>query len=355
MSFLKMTKVMVVAGGSGGHVFPAIGFCQELKETHPDSVDIVFVTMADKKAVEFIPKEFNPIFLRARKSPLGLLKLVFSSFSLVFKTDPQVVFGFGGYMSVPFVILAKLLGKKTIIHEQNVVPGRANRFLSGLVDKIAVSFPGTQNYLKRQKKKIYLSRYPLRQSLKVMDKQEALGFFGFQDGCFTIFVVGGSQGAHRVNEKFLDALKENKNLYRLQIIHVAGSRDFSHVEKVYRALSVRSKVFAFLPEMNYAYSIADLVISRSGAGCIHEIMHFGLPSILIPYPYAGGHQMENAKVLAQRGAAILLAEDKMTPQLVNGLLDIFVDDRIRRKAMSTIAAALYETSKNLNLSDLVFL
>lgn len=346
---------MVVAGGSGGHIFPAVGFCQEFKRAHEGAADIVFVTAAGKKAAEFIPQEFNPVFIKAGSGPLGILRLIFPSFGLMFKIRPDVVLGFGAAMSVPFVMLARLLGKKTIIHEQNVSPGRANRFLSNFVDKIAISFSETQRYLKAHRKKIYLTRYPLRESLKAVDRNDALRFFGLADGLFTILVVGGSQGAHKLNEKFLEAIKQNRSLDRLQIIHVAGSVDSSFVDAAYKRLSVKSKVFAFLPEMHYAYSIADLVIGRSGAGSVIEIMRFGLPSILIPYPYAGGHQTENAKVLAERGASILLAEDKASPEFINGLLDIFKDDHIRRSAMSTIATSLYETSKNLKLSDLVFL
>lgn len=344
---------MVVAGGSGGHVFPAIGFCQELKTLRGDGVDIIFVTMAGPKIVGSIPKEFKPVELKVSKSPWGVLKLIFSGFSLILKTGPDAVFGFGGYICVPFIILARLLGKRTIIHEQNVVPGKANKFLSAFADKIAVSFPGSEKYFGHQKKKIFLSRYPLRQSLKPVDRQEAFGFFGFQEGYFTILVAGGSQGAHRINENFLAALKENKNLYRFQIIHLTGSADLSMAEGVYQTLPARSKVFDFLPQMHYAYSIADLVIGRSGAGSVSEIMRFGLPSILIPYPYAGGHQVENAKFLAQRGASILLEDGKMTPALINGLLDIFVDDTIRRKTMAALATSLREATQNLKLSDLV--
>lgn len=348
-------RVMVVAGGSGGHIFPAVGFCQELKETHRNSVDIIFVTTAGKRSAEFIPKEFNPVFLRISKRPLGILKLLMACFSLMAGKKPQVVFGFGGYMSVPFLLWAKVLGKKTLIHEQNVVPGKANMFLSRWVDQIAISFPGTEKYFKAQRNKVLFTRFPLRKSLGGFDKEEALKFFGFVRDRFTVLVVGGSQGAHPINEKFLAALKINQNISGLQIIHIAGEKDFRQVEEAYGVLAVKSKVFAFLAEMNCAYAAADLVISRSGAGAVSEIIRFGLPSILIPYPYAGAHQKENAKVLAQRGASILLEEEKMTAEMISQLLDIFKDDTIRRKTMAQLARALYEASQNLKLSDLIFL
>lgn len=354
MSGPHKIKVMVVAGSSGGHILPAVGFCQESKERLKDSVILNFVTTGNHAIEGWIPSEFNPVFLKISKSPFGLLKLIFFSFYLMLTARPDVVFGFGGYISVPFVVLARLSGKKTLIHEQNVVPGRANRFLSGWADKIAISFAATQRYFK-QRKNVFLAHYPLRKSLNPVDKTEALRFFGFSgQGLVTILAMGGSQGAHKINEIFLESLKNNKNLEKLQVIHLTGRTDFSIVQETYNGLPLKSKVFAFLPEMNYAYSAADLVISRSGAGSVIEIMRFGLPSILIPYPHAGAHQLENARVLAEKGASILLEEDKATPGLLSGLLDIFIDDSMRRKTMSAIAAALYETSVNLRLSDLIF-
>jgi UDP-N-acetylglucosamine--N-acetylmuramyl-(pentapeptide) pyrophosphoryl-undecaprenol N-acetylglucosamine transferase len=352
MSGPHKVKVMVVAGESGGHILPAVGFCQEFKERSKDPSILIFVTTGNYAAEGLIPSEFNPVFLKISKSPLGLLKLIFFTFYLILTARPDVVFGFGGYIAVPFVVLARLSGKKTLIHEQNVVPGRANRFLSGWADKIAVSFAATQGYFKKRKN-VFLAHYPLRRSLNRADKTEALRFFGFQDGMVTILAMGGSQGAHKINEVFAESLKNIKNLEKIQVIHLTGRTDFSMVQGAYNGLPLKSKVFAFLNEMNYAYSAADLVISRSGAGSVIEIMRFGLPSILIPYPYAGAHQIENARVLAEKGAAILLEEDKATPSVLCGLLDIFIDDRMRRKTMSAIAAALYETSANLKLCDLI--
>jgi UDP-N-acetylglucosamine--N-acetylmuramyl-(pentapeptide) pyrophosphoryl-undecaprenol N-acetylglucosamine transferase len=346
------TKIMVVAGGSGGHIFPAVGFCQELKEARPDA-GITFITTAGKMAGALIPLEYNPVFLKAGKSPIALLRLILAAVVLVGRKNPKTVCGFGGYLSVPFLLMARILGKETLLHEQNVVPGQANRFLSGLVDKIAISFSGTERYFKRHKNKIFLCRYPLRKSLKRIDKEEAMRFFGFSNGSFTLLVVGGSQGAHRLNELFLEALPSERNLSKLQIIHITGAADFSSLAEAYRQMPAESRVFAFLPEMNYAYSAADLVVSRAGASTISEIMYFGLPSVLIPYPHAAGHQKENAKVLAQRGASILLEEEKATSTMIIGLLDILFDDSIRRKTMSALATALYEESQDRKVKDLI--
>lgn len=346
-------RIMVVAAGSGGHIFPAVAFCEELKERRQGALDIVFVTGGRRTQTAPVPQGFNPIVIGYTRSILGVFLLGCVSLRLLWRLKPDLVFGFGGFFSVPFLAAAKLFGRKAFIHEQNVVPGRANRFASLFVDRVAISFKESERYLKFSKRKLCLTRYPLRRSLKRVERREALDFFGFREGYFTLLVAGGSQGARRLNGKFLEALGVNKNLSRLQVIHLTGPADFEKVREAYRRLAVMSKVFAFLDEMNYAYSIADLVISRAGAGCVNEIIRFGLPSILVPYPYAGEHQKENARVLAGRGAAILLEDAKMSSTLFNGLLDIFIDDNMRRRTMGRLTASVGEASENLTLADIV--
>ena len=362
MSSARKRRILVVAGGSGGHIFPAVAFCQEFSEKYPGFMEITFATSPkslffDKKGTktkETIPQEFDPVYLEIHRSLLGLIKLICVSFAVMVKERPQVVFGFGGYFSIPFILWAKLFGKKTLLHEQNVKPGRANRFLSGVADKIIVSFNESKNYFKKNNKKMILAKFPLRKALQRMAKKTALDYFGFKEGCLTVLVMGGSQGAHRINENFFAAIKENKDLNKLQIIHLTGSGDFGPAQELYKNLSARAKVFAFLEEMQYAYSAADLLIGRSGASCVAEILYFGLPSILIPYPYAGAHQIENARVLAKRGAAFLLEEEKITPALLNGLINIFIEDTMRRKTMSLIISVLGQETQKLSLSEAVF-
>ena len=363
MSQPRLRRLLVVAQGSGGHVFPAVAFCQEFILKYPQSTEITFVTSANAKFIAFdrqkadkmIPQEFNRVYLPAKRSIVGILKLIFGSLGTIISKKPDVVFGFGGYFTVPFIFWAKLFGKKTILHEQNVVPGRANMFLSGWVDKIIISFEETRKYLKKNNKKTQLARFPLKENLERMPKKAALEALGFKEGMLTVLVVGGSQGARSINEKIHEALKENKNLNQLQVIHLTGHNDFKKVEELYKALPLCSKVFAFFDDMQVLYSAADLVIGRSGASSIAEITHFALPSVLIPYPYAGAHQIENARVLAKKGAALLLEEDKITASLLSGLLDIFMEDSMRRKTMSKILFTMEEEAQKISLSEAVFL
>lgn len=352
MTPLKRIRIMVVAGGSGGHIFPAVGFCQDLKESREDSVEIFLVTTASSDISGWVPDEFRPIFLNTNKSFFGLVKLVFNAVFIFLRLRPHIVFGFGGYSTVPFVMLAKIFGKKTIIHEQNVVPGKANQFLSSFCDRIAISFPDTKRYLKEPKKAL-LTHFPYRASLEQVVKSDALKFFGFDANLFTVLVAGGSQGATSINKHFIEALKGNPNLSQMQIIHIAGKKDFDFVSKEYSAIPVKSKVFAFLNEMNFAYCASDFIISRAGASAVMEIMRFELPSILIPYPFAQAHQLENARFLAKNGAAILLEEKSLRADMLNGLLNIFIYDKIRKATMSSLARSLYENADKLRLSDLV--
>lgn len=348
-------RVMIVAGGSGGHIFPALGLCEELDHLRQsEKLDIYFVSSSRQEALRSIPAVYQPLYLKESRSFFALCNLLLRSILIMFRIQPDIIFGFGGYLSVPFVCLGKLMGARVFIHEQNVVPGKANLFLAGFADKIAVSFPQTKNFLSQRGKKVFLTRYPLRRSLRRISRREALDFFGFQEGFFTVLVMGGSQGARRINDFFLEALKENQNLAQYQILHLCGRDDADRLQKEYQRLPVKSKVFAFLKEMNYAYSAADIVFSRAGASSIAEIVHFGLPSVLIPYPFAGAHQVENARVLSSKGASLFLEENKATPALISGLLDLLCHDQIRRKTMAFHAAAVFEENNIIDLNQIIF-
>ncbi|MFH1692622.1 MAG: UDP-N-acetylglucosamine--N-acetylmuramyl-(pentapeptide) pyrophosphoryl-undecaprenol N-acetylglucosamine transferase [Candidatus Omnitrophota bacterium] len=349
-------RMLVVAGGSGGHIFPALGLCQELDYLcSKGHFEIYFVSSSRQKAARSIPANYHPVYLSEGRSLFCVLKLLVKCVFLMIKISPDIVFGFGGFLSVPYVVAGRLLGAKIFIHEQNVVPGRANLFLAGFAHKIGITFSQSKDYFLGHAKKVVLTKYPLRKSLCRLPKRDALDFFGFQEGFLTVLVMGGSQGAHRINELFLQALKENGHLEQYQILHLCGESDFAHIKREYAQLPVRSKIFAFLAEMNYAYSAADIVFSRAGASSIVEMAYFGLPSVLIPYPYAGAHQLENARILSRKGASLFLEEDKVTPALISGLLDIFSNDQMRKKTMSFHAASFFDAQESVDLSQIIFL
>jgi UDP-N-acetylglucosamine--N-acetylmuramyl-(pentapeptide) pyrophosphoryl-undecaprenol N-acetylglucosamine transferase len=343
---------MVVAGGSGGHVFPAVAFAQEFAERHGQDERIVFVTTAGKAYAEAVPKELEPIFCPTQRSLAGVCRLMGAAWGLVAQKRPSIIVGFGGYFSVPFILFGKMRGARVVLHEQNVVPGRANRFLRFFADKIAVSFVESQAYFGRGRK-ISLTRYPLRGTLQRIDREEALRHLDLRSDLFTLLVVGGSQGAHRINEAVTQALATHADRLDLQVIHICGTADMSSVEAAYRTSGVAHRVFSFLKEMHWAYAAADLAVSRSGAGCVQEMLYFALPSILIPYPFAGGHQRPNAHAVAKTGAAIVTEDALLTPGLLSGLISLFMRDEMRRKTMAHLARTMYDASAQMSLADAV--
>jgi UDP-N-acetylglucosamine--N-acetylmuramyl-(pentapeptide) pyrophosphoryl-undecaprenol N-acetylglucosamine transferase len=234
---------------------------------------------------------------------------------------------------VPVIIFAWFLRINTLIHEQNVIPGRANMFLAMLADRIAISFPKTRDYFRRYGKKIAYTGNPIRPELTLKDKLEALNFFGFSNDKFTILVMGGSQGSHRINVEFQKAISGISRELGFQIIHLSGSRDYSFLKPRYNGLNTQVRLFDFLKPMHYAYSAADLVISRAGATTISEIIFFALPAILIPYPYARAHQFANARILEENGCAVIMAEEELSTGRLKSGIEYFMSHPDKMKNM----------------------
>ncbi|MCM8790032.1 MAG: UDP-N-acetylglucosamine--N-acetylmuramyl-(pentapeptide) pyrophosphoryl-undecaprenol N-acetylglucosamine transferase, partial [Candidatus Omnitrophica bacterium] len=271
--------------------------------------------------------------LKARPfSLINFLKSCLQSLFLVFEFKPDVVVGFGGIDSIPLLMLAWFSHTKTLIHEQNVIPGKANRLLAKFADKIAVSFKETEEYLGAERKKLVLTGNPLRQQLTRIEKHTALIFFEFSANKFTILVMGGSQGAHKINTVFLEVLKSFSGGDRLQIIHICGNKDYDFLAKEYKKLNLNVKLFSFLKEIWYAYSAADLAVCRAGATTIAELIFFKLPAIIIPYPFAEAHQKQNAEVLEKRGSAVVVDEQNLSVGLLRQVLeDILNREQVLRR------------------------
>lgn len=316
-------RILIATGGSGGHIFPALNVALELKK---HGHDIMFSGVLDKASDIIRRNGFEMVHLDARGfstnslksfciSSFCMLKAIMHSKAILKRFDPELVFGFGGYGAFPVVFTAALLRYPTLIHEQNVVPGKANRVLARMVDKIAISFKESQEYF--DPAKIVLTGCPCRKNDQQGTRSELTGKFKLEDNKYTILVLGGSQGSHRINEVFLKTISLLKQHFDFQVIHLTGKQDYSLVRDQYHTLPIRSSVHEFLEEMDMAYKSADLVISRAGAVTVTEIGIFRKPSILIPYPLAGGHQKENAKLLSQTELAIMIEEKELTPQFLN--------------------------------------
>ena len=321
-------KIFVVAGGTGGHLFPAIRLTEELCQRH--IAEVIFVTSSRKqdianlqdKGILFFTLPIVGFQIRGFWYVSSfIVRLIFGtmkSLFLLLRCRPSVVIGFGGYVTGPIVLLAAMLNIKTIIHEQNVYPGRANKILSRFVDKIAINFPETKKYLKGMAHKVIVSGNPLRKSLK-RGKKTNTGF--------TILTMGGSQGSHALNRLVPEALGlisgDKKKV--IDVIHIAGNKEKDDVTKAYHDRKVRNRVFSFTDEIGRLYNESDFVIARAGATTVSELLYLGKPSILIPYPHAGAHQRLNAKILSDAGIAVLLEEKQLTVQLLSENITKFMD------------------------------
>lgn len=314
-------KILIAAGGSGGHIFPAVALARELLDKRRD-VDILFVASDKTLDRRIFEKEgFRSALLSANKLPYRvgfgmlafLIKFVFDfakAFFIIISYRPDVAVGFGGYVACPVMVISSLLRIPTVVHEQNVVPGRANLFLFRLADKIAISFEETRKFLGPNNSNAVFTGNPIRLAMLKDDKEKGIEVFGLSKDRFTILVVGGSQGAHFLNETFVGALRGLDESARrsLQIIHITGVKDYEPVSSEYKKLNIDHRVYSFIDRIEEAYSASDLVVTRSGASAIFEIALYGRPMVLVPYPFAKAHQIENAKAFADKGAAVEIEE-----------------------------------------------
>jgi len=248
---------------------------------------------------------------------------------------PDLLFGDGGYGTVPPVIAAKSMGLPYVLLEPNMRPGKANRFLAPGAARIYVQWTASRSAFPGCGPRIVVTGSPLRKQLRRMERGQALGRFGLEPGLPTLAVVGGSQGAEALNRGVVDAL--NGTASKLQIIHVTGKTQVDAVRGAYAAKGARAVVVDFVSDMDSLYSAADLVVSRAGALAIAELAAFGTPSVLVPIGRSSGdHQRENARAVAKAGGAILLEERDNLPVRLTPILEKLVDrdpvfEEMRRK------------------------
>lgn len=342
MSTKRSLRVLISSGHTGGHFFPALSFAKTFKAKHPEAEIHILLGRIPAFAETLISNcHFNTrrieIPLRPKffsfKMISFLLQYVFvyiRTFRYLLNLKPSLVVGFGSYASIPSVLCASMLRMPTLLHEQNFMAGRANRLLSYWANKVAVSFPETQGI--PSKNKMAFTGYPLREEfLKAIHSDVELlrdrskKYSGHVPSKFKILVFGGSQGAQRLNELFLQAIErfgaEEKN--ELAVKHIVGGEDLNRIQLLYQRSGVQAEVSAFSYTIAEDYRSADLVVSRSGAGTVFELIAARRPAILIPYPHAYAHQRLNADYLVKRRAAILILEENLSPEvLADAILDL---------------------------------
>jgi UDP-N-acetylglucosamine--N-acetylmuramyl-(pentapeptide) pyrophosphoryl-undecaprenol N-acetylglucosamine transferase len=351
---MTRAKILIAAGGSGGHIFPAVALARSLKSKRDCEIKFVGSNKSLDRRI-FEKESFRYALLSANKLPykpslsivVFFVKFVldiFRSFFIITGYRPSAVVGFGGYVSFPVVFAAFILRVPRIIHEQNVVPGRANKVLFTFADKIALTFKETKKYLSPSEAgKSILTGNPIRREVLKDDRPLGIARFGLDKDKFTILVIGGSQGAHFLNKTFVQAvsLLDDKTRSGLQVIHLTGTKDYEPMLRSYQKMGeFAHRVHSFIDGMEEAYSASDLIVTRAGASALFEAAFFGRPMILVPYPFAASHQTENARVFSSSGAAIEIDERSLTPDIFRDAIRGLLGNGKKLKALSEEARRL---------------
>ena len=352
---VEPVRLLVAAGGTGGHVYPGIAIAQEWMRRHPDS-SVTFIGTArgiESKAVPAAGFDFRPIDARGlpRRPTLelfGAMGAFVRGFgqvaSIIKEVKPHVILATGGYVSGPAAIWARLLGIPLVLQEQNSVPGAANRWLSLIATEVHISFVESRNWFRRRNH-LKVSGNPIRRSLLMQDRAGAYEALGLDPSRRTLLVFGGSHGASSINRAIQGALPLLARVERLQAIWQTGTQDAEAMAAAAKTAPFPVRAVPYLDEMDKAYAIADLAICRAGAMTITELTATGVPSILIPYPYAArDHQTQNARGLVDRGAAEMVADDELSPEDLAARIEALFRDESRLRRMGRAARAFARTN-----------
>lgn len=313
-------RLMLTGGGTGGHLFPAIAtaeaFCRRLPGTK-----VLFVgTRRKMDKVSLAQHGFSTRGIHCQglkgKGVLALAQAVIllplsfvEALWHILRFRPHLVVGVGGYVTGPVVAAARILGRPTLIHEQNSVPGLANRKLGILATRICLSLPGSEAFFPAGK--TVLTGNPVRRQILELAAKSSRK----RGEKLTILILGGSLGAHRVNELVVDALTKHGELLpaSVQIIHQTGTADQDMVRAAYAQAGIQATVAAFFTDMAEVYGKCDLLVSRAGATTLAELAVLGKPCMLIPYPFAADdHQFRNGRYYADSGGAVVMVERELT-------------------------------------------
>jgi UDP-N-acetylglucosamine--N-acetylmuramyl-(pentapeptide) pyrophosphoryl-undecaprenol N-acetylglucosamine transferase len=337
-------RVMILAGGTGGHVYPALAVAKTLlAEGH------AVVWMGTRAGLEArvvpaadIPVEWLSVSgLRGKgwrstlAAPFMLLRALFQAYRILRRVRPEVVLGMGGFVSGPGGLVARLLGIPLVLHEQNRVPGTTNRWLARWANAVLEAFPDSFP----AKAGARCVGNPLRAEIVAGGERRATEGDAPSPSTLKILVVGGSLGAKALNENLPEALALSG--LNPAIRHQTGAAMQADTQARYAAKGLNAQVEAFVEDMATAYAWADLAICRAGAMTLSELAVMGLPAILIPYPYAiDDHQTRNAQYLSEAGAAVLLPQTELSPERLAAEITALAEDPARLRAMAERARAL---------------
>jgi len=347
--------VMVMAGGTGGHVFPALAVATELRQR---GHDIFWLGTPDSFEARTVPGygiEMQFIDIRGFRGkgllqkflmPVRLMHAMWQAFKVIRSKQPGLVIGMGGFASGPGGLVARLMHKPLLIQEQNTIPGMTNRWLAKMANKVFEAFPGSFD----TGVKAIVSGNPVRSELLKLSAPQAR-ICAHEDRPH-ILVMGGSLGAQALNEMLPAAVALLNENERPLILHQAGRDKLEPTARAYDKAAIEAEVVDFIDDMASAYEWADLVICRSGALTVSELTAVGVGSILVPFPHAvDDHQTHNAAFLVNAGAAQLMHQKDMTAELLSEKLQALLADTSRLKDMAVAARSLAQPQSAQMIAD----
>lgn len=357
MNEIRKHRVILSGGGTGGHIYPAVAVAEALTKRFGDNVELLFVGAEGKMEMDKIPAlgyriEGLPVAGLQRKLSLSNLTLPFKVMSSVRRAktiikefDADVVVGFGGYASAPVLWAAQKMGLPTVIQEQNSFAGKTNKVLGRRAKAICVAYDGMERFFPAER--VVFTGNPLRGNFSTFPpREEAIKHFGLDEGRKTVFVVGGSLGTRTLNntlKRWADQVAEESDvqfIWQTGKYYEAEMREFMESHPAANIWTV-----AFIERMDYAYSVADVVVSRSGANTVSELCLAGKSVIFVPSPnVAEDHQTKNAQALVDKGAAMMVPDDRAVEEVVSTALALLRNETKRAGLERNIRALAIEDS-----------
>ena len=362
-------RVVISAGGTGGHIYPAIAIINKIKEEEPKS-EILYIGTTDRMEKDLIPElgiKYKGIQISGLKRKLTLenvrvlyhfLKARTTCKKIIKDFNPDVVIGAGGYVTGPVIWAAKKLGKKTFIHEQNSVIGLSNKYLTKYADKVGVSFESTMKFFPEDK--VRLTGNPCSEKalkLKKAKKED----YGLDKNKKLVLIVMGSLGSKTVNDKITSFLSDFKNK-DYQVLFVTGNSCYNDIKKIKVPNNVIIK--PFIKDLPSLMKATDLIVTRAGASTMSEILVLGVPSIFIPSPYVtNNHQYKNAMDLVNKEAGLILEEKNLTKENLINLIDNTLSNKeeynkmknnLKQLGIKDSSSRIYEILKEMIIDDKKF-
>jgi len=347
---MKAPRAIFAGGGTGGHLFPALAIADKLKAAAMPEYSDNILFIGTRRGLEYRIRDklgypLSLINIRGIDRSLALSNIIFpflligsilKSILIISRFKPDVVIGTGGYVMGPVILAAVLLGIPRVIQEQNSYPGLTTRKLSPYVDKVFLGFTAAAKYMKSGCTIIETGN-PVKNSVGKVPRDKALEYFGLSAAKKTILILGGSQGAAKINQNIMHGLEKLPE--NVQLIWQTGERDYKEVAAFAGGRVSGRALFPFSDKLETAYAAADIVIARAGALTLAEIEAAGLPAILVPYPFAtGNHQMVNARTFADREAAVIIENSRLDDtSLIEEAVHLIESNRINQMAEAVAA------------------